>query len=296
MGVRDGESAVVDETRVDRNGPGALVEDPHLTIGEFARRSMLSPKALRLYDQQGLLVPAEIDPANRYRRYRESQLADARLIARLRRLDMPLVTIGEVLGSAPDRRSDVLVAWWDAIERRMAGKRELLVHLLIGLAGKERTFEMYTIHEREVPEQAVVSEQRHVTVHGLTEWFDECMPRLHTIAETNGGVTGPAFIIYHGEVNEESDGPVEVCVPVAHERVGTIDAATRIEPAHQEAYTRIRKAQVEFPQILDAYEAVEQWMAKNNRSMTGSPREVYFTDFMNAGPDDEVCDIAFPVQ
>lgn len=178
----------------------------------------------------------------------------------------------------------------------MAGKRELLVHLLIGFAGKERSFDMYEIRERDVPEQTVVTEQRHTTVHGLDSWFDECMPRLHTIAEMNGGATGPAFIIYHGEVNEESDGPVEVCVPVSPERAGTIDAATRVEPAHREAYTRIRKAQVEFPQILDAYEAVEQWMAQNNREMAASPREVYFTDFMGAGPDDEVCDIAFPIR
>jgi DNA-binding transcriptional MerR regulator len=295
MGARHGGSAVVDEMQTDRNDSGRMVKDPHLTIGEFARRSMLAPKALRLYDQQGLLVPAEIDPVNRYRRYRESQLADARLIARLRRLDMPLATIGNLLRSAPDRRGDVLVAWWDATERRMAGKRELLVHLLIGLTGKERTFDMYEILEREIPEQAVVSEQRHVTVHGLTDWFDECMPRLHGVAENNGGIVGPAFIIYHGEVNEESDGPVEVCVPVGVDRLGTIDAATRIEPAHREAYTRIRRAQVEYPQIIDAYDAVEQWVARENRQMAGSPREVYFADFMNAGPDDEVCDIAFPI-
>lgn len=285
-----------DESRVEGTAPGRLVEDPHLTIGEFSRRSMLSPKALRLYDQQGLLVPAEVDPSNRYRRYRESQLVDARLIARLRRMDMPLATIADLLRSPADRRADVLVAWWDAMERRMAGKRELLIHLLIALAGKERSFPMYEIHERDVPEQTVVTEQRHVTVHGLTDWFDDCMPRLHAVAGRSGGIAGPAFIIYHGEVNEESDGPVEVCVPVNPERAAEIDAAIRIEPAHREAYTRIRKTQVEFPQILDAYEAVEQWMVKHAREMTGSPREVYFTDFMNAGPDDEVCDIAFPVR
>src|SRR5665648_821842 len=61
--------------------------DPRLSIGQFARRSLLSPKALRLYDRQGLLTPAEVDPVNGYRRYRESQLAEARLIARLRKLD-----------------------------------------------------------------------------------------------------------------------------------------------------------------------------------------------------------------
>jgi len=54
-------------------------KDPFLPIGVFARRSRLSAKALRLYDEMGLLVPADVDPENGYRRYRESQLATARL-------------------------------------------------------------------------------------------------------------------------------------------------------------------------------------------------------------------------
>ncbi len=284
-----------DDETTTRADSDARVADPHLTIGEFARRSMLSPKALRLYDRQGLLVPAEVDPDSRYRRYRESQLADARLIARLRRLDMPLAVVAEVMAASPDRRSDLLVAWWDAMERRMAGKRELLVHLLIAMSGKESNFDMYNIEERDVAEQVVLTEQRHTTVHGLTDWFDECMPRLHGLAARAGGIAGPAFIIFHGEVNEESDGPVEVCVPIAPDHRCAADGSTRVEPAHREAFARIRKSQVEFPQILDAYEAVEQWTAKNNRGIAGAPREVYFADFMNAGPGDEVCDIAFPI-
>lgn len=278
-----------DEHPVER-APGQ-----RLTIGEFARRSMLSPKALRLYDRQGLLVPAEIDPDNRYRRYRESQLADARLIARLRRLDMPLAVVAELMAAPPDRRSDVLVGWWDALERRMAGKRELLMHLLIAMSGKERSFDMFVIEERDVPEQVVLTEQRHTTVDGLSDWFAECMPRLHDLAERAGGIAGPAFIIFHGEVNEESDGPVEVCVPIEADNRSAADGPTRVEPAHHEAYTRIRKAQVEFPRILDAYDAVEQWAATNTRQVTAAPREVYFADFMNAEPDDEVVDIAFPI-
>jgi hypothetical protein len=50
-----------------------------LGIGVFARRSRLSPKALRLYDRLGLLVPAHVDEESGYRRYDESQLgADGR--------------------------------------------------------------------------------------------------------------------------------------------------------------------------------------------------------------------------
>lgn len=264
-------------------------------IGGFARRSMLSPKALRLYDQLGLLAPAAVDPVNGYRRYRESQLADARLIARLRQLDMPLADVANVVTAPPARRGEVLVAYWEAVERRLAAQRDMLMDLLIDLAGKKRSFDMFTIEEREIPEQRVLTEQRHTTVDGLTDWFDDCMPRLHGLAARHGGVAGPAFIIYHGEVSAESDGPVEVCIPIHPIHAGALDAPTRMEPAHREAHTRITKSLVEYPQILTAYDAVAQWITENGKTMSGPPREVYFADFMNAGPDDEVVDIAFPI-
>ena len=40
-----------------------------LTIGAFAKASRLSPKALRLYDELGLLPPARVDPMTGYRLY-----------------------------------------------------------------------------------------------------------------------------------------------------------------------------------------------------------------------------------
>jgi PPM family protein phosphatase len=67
-----------------------------LTIGAFARASRLSPKALRLYDELGLLRPAHVDEASGYRYYAPGQLERARLVAWLRRLGMPLAKIAEI--------------------------------------------------------------------------------------------------------------------------------------------------------------------------------------------------------
>jgi hypothetical protein len=55
-----------------------------LTIGEFARLSRLSPKALRLYDELGLLRPCRVDEWSGYRYYAPSQLERARLVGWLR--------------------------------------------------------------------------------------------------------------------------------------------------------------------------------------------------------------------
>jgi DNA-binding transcriptional MerR regulator len=45
-----------------------------LTIGAFARMSQLSPKALRLYDELGVLPPAAVEPESGYRLYKPEQV------------------------------------------------------------------------------------------------------------------------------------------------------------------------------------------------------------------------------
>ncbi|GGN49732.1 DNA-binding transcriptional MerR regulator [Actinoplanes campanulatus] len=67
-----------------------------LTIGAFARTVRMTPKALRLYDELGLLPPAAVDPESGYRFYHPDQRERALLIARLRRLGMPLAAIRTV--------------------------------------------------------------------------------------------------------------------------------------------------------------------------------------------------------
>ncbi|MEU8876872.1 MerR family transcriptional regulator [Streptomyces javensis] len=61
-----------------------------LTIGEFSRITHLSIRTLRRYHEQGLLVPAEVDPATGYRYYAPAQARPALTIKRLRELDLPL--------------------------------------------------------------------------------------------------------------------------------------------------------------------------------------------------------------
>jgi effector-binding domain-containing protein len=213
----------------------------------------------------------------------------------LRRLDMPLAQVAEVVVAPGARGAELVASYWGAVERRTAFQRELAVHLQIRLSGGEGSFAMFDVRERDVPEQLVLTEQRHVRVQELPGWITAAVGRLLQSAERYGGLDGDAFVVYHGEVNEDSDGPVEVCVPVPLEHDRASDSAMRREPAHREAYVRITKAQVEFPQILSAYDAVAHWITAKRLAVGGSPREVYFADFDAAKATDEVCDVAFPL-
>ncbi|MGP3967518.1 VOC family protein [Streptomyces sp. 6N223] len=81
-----------------------------LGIGGFALLSGLSLHALRHYDEVGLLRPAHVDPATGYRRYRPGQLRRARLIGALRRIDLPLDAVRQVVdATGPAAGEAVLV-------------------------------------------------------------------------------------------------------------------------------------------------------------------------------------------
>ncbi|MFF9211569.1 MULTISPECIES: MerR family transcriptional regulator [unclassified Streptomyces] len=284
-------------------------DDDLLTIGAFAARARLSPKALRLYDRLGLLRPAHVDEVSGYRYYRAGQIGRARTVALLRQLDMPLAVVAEVVAAAErdgGAAAERLGAYWAGVEARIAQQRTLAEFLRGRLSG--RGVEMYgrfEVETVEVPAQLVLTEKRHTLADELPAWIGASLGRLEAAARECGGVTGAPFVVYHSEVSMESDGPAESCVPVADESAARAwaaergrawETAVRVEPARRLAYTRITKAQVAHPQILAAFEAVEVWMKERGLEYDGPCREVYFADWDAAGPDDPVCDVAFPVR
>jgi DNA-binding transcriptional MerR regulator len=78
------------------------VESELRSIGQMARASGLTVSALRFYDGADVLVPARVDPRSGYRWYAEEQVRPARLLARLRRVGMPLADIVDVLRHWPE--------------------------------------------------------------------------------------------------------------------------------------------------------------------------------------------------
>ncbi len=101
-----------------------------MSIGDFARASGLTPKALRLYESMDLLRPAAVDESNGYRWYDEQQLGPAQVVARLRLVGMPLERIREVMGLEEDARAAALQSYGrqlDADHRSRRGQLALLL-------------------------------------------------------------------------------------------------------------------------------------------------------------------------
>ena len=217
-----------------------------MSIGEFARLSRLSAKALRLYDELELLPPAQVDPDSGYRWYAAGQLDSARLVASLRQIGVPLAQIQLILSLEPEAAAAQVGAYWSGAEADHAARRDLAGYLVDRLTGKRSV--MYEVKVRDIPARSLLCLLRHASseqevwamgkeVIGMLKTQPVPVPRIE-------GVAGAAFLIYYGEVNQDSDGPVEFCWPVPQDLAGQLAASfpgltLRTEPAHQEAYIHV---------------------------------------------------------
>jgi hypothetical protein len=91
---------------------------------------------------------------------------------------------------------------------------------------------------------------------------DRPVPRME-------GRIGAGFVIYHGEVNEDSDGPVEWWRPVPDDRAEALAASypeltLRTEPAHQEAFIHLGNTQATPPRWQLVSETLHDWAAEHH--------------------------------
>ena len=227
-----------------------------IPIGQFATASRLSLRTLRLYDENGLLPPARVDPDSGYRYYRVDQLRTATLIGLLRRAGMPLAEIRRSLADPSAARLDEYEA---ALAHDLAERWRVLAYVRRVL--KEEP--MFLVQTKQVGEQLYVSRSGRVRAGELDAFIERAISELTEKAVA----TAAPFSLYHGEVNEEADGPVEVCVPVAE--------ADRRLPPGEVAFTIATDGDCDFPEVLGAYEAVARWAKEHDRELDGPPREIY---------------------
>jgi DNA-binding transcriptional MerR regulator len=235
-----------------------------MSIGEFARRSRLSAKALRLYDGLGLLPPARVDEDSGYRFYEPGQLRQARLIVALRQLQVPLAEIKAILLLEPVQAAERLRAFWAATDAEHTARRALAAHLIDELSGKRSV--MYEVNTRDIPARSVLSVKRSVPgVEAAWAFGKEFIAvlRRYQLPQIPGRA-GAFFCIYWGEVSEDSDGPMEWCRPVPADEAEALAArcpelTLRVEPAHQEAFVKIGDGQIGSADWQLVSRSLEAW-------------------------------------
>jgi DNA-binding transcriptional MerR regulator len=203
-----------------------------LTIGDFSKMTFLTVKALRHYHDVGLLEPARTDPSSGYRYYRVEQVARARLIRRLRDLDLPVDDVRSVL-AAPDEvtRNAVMIEHLDRMSRQLEQVQDTVDSLRRMLAGDEA--EVPVTHRDEAATM-VLAIRGHVGADTVLAWWVEAFTELHRLLRSAGiGRTGADGAEFPAEFFTEGAADLVAFVPV--DRVPTL--AGRVEALTRPAAT-----------------------------------------------------------
>lgn len=162
---------------------------------------------------------------------------------------------------------------------------------------KKETQMSPTVMTTELPDRHMLSITRHVDISELHVHLSESYEKIAAlIAESGVEQDGKPVAIYHGEVNAQKNGPVEVGIPVKTVPAVSGDIQSGTLPGGSIAYMSLTLRQAHFPEILGYYDAVYNWIEENGRQIADSPREVYETRPMDkeAGMDQPFLEIAWP--
>ena len=246
-----------------------------ISIGEFARRSRLALKALRLYDERGVLVPARVDQASGYRYYGTAQLEEARLVVMLRQLQLPLAAIRELLACDPADAAARIAEHWRGAEAAHDARRALADYLVSRLSGKRPV--MYEVATREMPGRSLLCLKRNVDEQGMWAFGKEFIAilRERPLPKIEGR-EGAGFCIWWGLVNADGDGPIEWCAPVPAAQAESLAShypglSLRTEPAHREAFVALPDPDAgdEAVHWHLAGESLEAWLQEQEQEHEG---------------------------
>ncbi len=213
------------------------------------------------------------------------------MIRMMRQIDIPLATIRKVLSSTPAEAEVLVHAYWQARENCMNQGRKLVPELVSYLR-QEVTAMTLEVNVKTVQPQRILSLTQHVTVERLDGHIENSLQILYSLVEERNSAAGSPFGIYHGPINHDDDGPLEVCIPVEGQTAKVENVASRELSSGQVAYVMLYGEQCRFPAILAGYDAVFDWIRQHGYEVADSPREIWHSQF----GEDDCMEVALPFQ
>jgi len=244
-------------------------------IGEFSKLSRVSVKALRLYDELGLLPPAEVDRWTGYRYYSAAQLPRLHRILALKDLGFSLDEVHALVDeelSAAEMRGVLKAKYAEVATRaREADERLAAVEARLRLLEKEDAMSDYEVVLKEIPAVRVAAIRDLIPSYPTQgHLWDELMGHIHRHGVKWGAA--PCFTLYHDECYKEKDVDAEVAEPIAGPCPETARVKVR-EVAGGLMACAVHKGP--YDGLNGAYEAIMQWAEANGYRSVGADRDVY---------------------
>ncbi|MGW5877393.1 MerR family transcriptional regulator [Nocardiopsis terrae] len=272
-----------------------------LSRGEFSRRSGLSAKALRLYERSGLLVPHRVERANGYRYYLPEQVGAAVRVRELRRMDMPLVMVAQVVAAPPQEAVGLVRSWWRA-RQEAERSRQAMVERVCALVGgqgpgPDGDRPVWQASLESVPGVRVACARARVGVQDLVETYVGLAAGVRRVLAGQGARAGEqTWVLYHGTPSPDGAAPIEVAVPYEGVAGPEEGVSLRWEPPGVWLVAEVARGDCFYPRILGAYAGVEQAVRERGVRPAGGFREVYLRPWGRVGERETFAWVARPVR
>jgi DNA-binding transcriptional MerR regulator len=251
-------------------------------IGELAWLSQVPVKTLRYYDQVGLLRPAHVDRATRYRRYGAAQLTQLNRILALKDIGFSLAEIRDHLAQRTPARqlAAALQVKRGELARRIAVEQQRLARATARLELLQR--EVAALPEiaiRSTAPRLAAAVRDTIATH---EECDRLFERLDRAFGRRGGVRGAIFhACAPGAIDCEVFEVLAGAPPPRARPIRSIEL-----PAGRVAVLVYRGDR----DYAAAYRDLRSWIAITGLAIAGPKRELYLRS-----PDEPVTEIQFPI-
>ena len=244
-------------------------------IGMFAAMNHITVKALRFYEEQGLLTPAFIHPESGYRYYTLSQMAVIHQITALKMAGFTLEEIARINSGADEgtvlrkKKSELLAKIAD-LTRQIA--------VVDGYLSKQKTGLSAPVLVKTIPETTVAAMKVRIKSY---DCLFTVMPEMGALMEKAGcecAVPEYCFTGYPEPGYKDEDILVEICESVTAAKKETGGLYFRTAPEIQAACIFHKGS---YGTLSESYEVVLKYIEANGYEIAGEIRESYIDGVWN---------------
>jgi DNA-binding transcriptional MerR regulator len=273
-----------------------------LKISDFSKLSLVSVKALRYYDERGLLKPARVDPSTGYRFYSASQLTRLNRILAMKDMGLDLSQIALLLDQepTPDQIRGMLRLKQVELHQQLEEGQARLARIEAWLQAfeQEATMPAYDVVIKSVVALRVaqargVAPKMEQPELGITlgRLFAEVMG---SITQQGATIVGPGITLYYDLEYREREISVGACLAFE----GSLFESEQVKvvelPAVEAMASVIHHGS--FSTMHQAYNAILPWIEANGYHIRGPNRELNL-EFESGGDESTfVTEIQFPVE
>jgi DNA-binding transcriptional MerR regulator len=256
-------------------------------IGDFSQLGQISIRTLRLYDEMGLLKPAQVDDFTDYRYYSLEQLPRLNRIVALKDLGFSLKEVAELLEdnlTLADLRG-MLERKQHEVTQKLQEEQTRLTRLEARLKQieLEKVPMNYEVTIKKIPAVTVFSKRNFVpNLEDMDKYCTRFYQELYEVITTQKlNVIAPEFTLFHMREYVTENVDVEVCV------VLDSDSLERLELPSDDSFT-VRKLQGYktaaslihhglFRELDAPARAITLWVGMNGYHSVGAAREVHLS-------------------